>query len=125
MVSHAVDYAVWGLRPFGHHLTSILLHGCNAALVVLLAVRLLQARGCALSRQGMLAAGWWLACCSPCIPARRVRRLGMEQQGSAGGLLLSLGFCSATYATRARRGRGRAVEDRRYLTTLLCFVLSC
>ncbi len=41
-VSHAVDYAIWGLNPFGHHLTSIILHSINTFLVVLLAVRLLE-----------------------------------------------------------------------------------
>lgn len=41
-VSHAVDYAIWGLNPLGHHLTSIILHSINTFLVVLLAVRLLE-----------------------------------------------------------------------------------
>jgi protein O-mannosyl-transferase len=40
-ISHAVDYALWGLNPLGHHLTSIILHAINTALVVLLALRLL------------------------------------------------------------------------------------
>ena len=39
-ISHAVDYALWGLNPLGHHLTSILLHAINTALVVLLALKL-------------------------------------------------------------------------------------
>ena len=42
-MSHAVDYAIWGLDPFGHHLTSIILHGINTLLVVLLMIRLLEA----------------------------------------------------------------------------------
>ncbi len=42
-ISHALDYAVWGLNPAGHHLTSILLHAINTALVVFLIVRLLEA----------------------------------------------------------------------------------
>jgi len=42
-ISHAFDYAVWGLNPLGHHLTSIILHAVNAFLVVLLVVRLLEA----------------------------------------------------------------------------------
>jgi hypothetical protein len=33
-LSHAVDYAVWGLNPMGHHLTSVLLHGLNTFVVV-------------------------------------------------------------------------------------------
>lgn len=41
--SHALDYAVWGLDPLGHHLTNIVLHSVNAFLVVLLIARLLEA----------------------------------------------------------------------------------
>lgn len=40
-ISHALDYAVWGLNPFGHHLTSVLLHCCNTLMVVLLTHQLL------------------------------------------------------------------------------------
>jgi len=40
-ISHALDYAVWGLTPFGHHLTNNILHAVNTLLVVLLVVRLL------------------------------------------------------------------------------------
>ena len=41
-ISHGVDYALWGLNPLGHHLTSIILHAFNTALVILLALRLLE-----------------------------------------------------------------------------------
>lgn len=41
-ISHAVDYTVWGLNPLGHHLTNIILHAVNTALVVVLAVKLLE-----------------------------------------------------------------------------------
>jgi Tfp pilus assembly protein PilF len=40
-ISHAMDYAVWGLNPLGHHLTSIILHAVNSFLVVFLITRLL------------------------------------------------------------------------------------
>jgi hypothetical protein len=43
-LSHAADWALWGMRPFGHHLTSILLHGLNAGLVVVLSCALARAR---------------------------------------------------------------------------------
>ena len=33
-LSYAVDYWVWGLNPFGYHLTNVFLHGFAAALVV-------------------------------------------------------------------------------------------
>ncbi len=40
-LSHATDYAIWGLNPFGHHLTSIILHGMNTLLVFLLVMQLM------------------------------------------------------------------------------------
>ncbi|CAG1064608.1 hypothetical protein BAC1_00169 [uncultured bacterium] len=43
MVSHALDYAFWGLSPAGHHLTNIILHSINTALVFLLCIRLFRA----------------------------------------------------------------------------------
>jgi hypothetical protein len=42
-VSHALDYAVWGLNPLGHHLTNIILHAINTFLVIMLVIRLLDA----------------------------------------------------------------------------------
>jgi tetratricopeptide (TPR) repeat protein len=41
-LSHALDYAVWGLNPMGHHLTNNILHAVNTFLVVLLVVRLIE-----------------------------------------------------------------------------------
>jgi lipoprotein NlpI len=42
-LSHALDYALWGLNPLGHHLTSIVLHAINTFLVVFLVTRFLEA----------------------------------------------------------------------------------
>ncbi len=41
-ISHAVDYALWGFSPAGHHLSSIVLHALNTFLVALLVTRLLD-----------------------------------------------------------------------------------
>ena len=41
-ISHAVDYALWGLNPLGHHLTNNILHAANTFLTVILVVRLLE-----------------------------------------------------------------------------------
>jgi hypothetical protein len=41
-LSHGIDYAMWGLNPLGHHLTSIVLHGLNTLLVVVLITRLVS-----------------------------------------------------------------------------------
>jgi protein O-mannosyl-transferase len=43
VISHAADYAVWGLNPFGHHLTNIALHAANTFLVIILLIKLLEA----------------------------------------------------------------------------------
>ena len=42
LLSHAADYALWGLTPGGHHLTNNILHAVNTFLVVLLAMRLIE-----------------------------------------------------------------------------------
>ena len=42
-ISYGVDYALWGLNPLGYHLTAILLHALNTALVVLVTGALLDA----------------------------------------------------------------------------------
>lgn len=44
-ISHALDYAMWGLNPAGHHLTSVLLHSINTLLVVLLVITLISGAG--------------------------------------------------------------------------------
>jgi hypothetical protein len=41
-LSHALDYAIWGLNPVGHHLTNITLHSINTFIVVLLTARLVE-----------------------------------------------------------------------------------
>jgi hypothetical protein len=43
-ISHAMDYAVWGLTPLGHHLTNNMLHTVNTFFVVFLIIRLLEIR---------------------------------------------------------------------------------
>ena len=39
-LSHAIDYALWKLNPFGYHLTNIIIHGLNTLLVFLLVIQL-------------------------------------------------------------------------------------
>jgi tetratricopeptide (TPR) repeat protein len=41
-ISHAVDYKIWQLNPFGHHLSSVVLHSLNVFLLVLLVIGLLE-----------------------------------------------------------------------------------
>jgi protein O-mannosyl-transferase len=41
-LSHAVDYALWGLNPLGHHLTNNIIHALNAGIVVALVMTLMS-----------------------------------------------------------------------------------
>ena len=43
-LSLALDWCIWGMNPFGYHLTSVLLHGLAAALFYLVARRLSRRR---------------------------------------------------------------------------------
>jgi protein O-mannosyl-transferase len=52
MLTHMADVELWGLHPAGHHLTSLLLHAANAAVLFLLLSRL----GIDLRRAGLAAA---------------------------------------------------------------------
>lgn len=47
-ISHATDFEFSGLRPAGHHFTSVLLHGLNSALLFLLAFYATKRRGASL-----------------------------------------------------------------------------
>jgi Flp pilus assembly protein TadD len=40
-----LDYVLWGMNPFGYHLTNLLLHAANTILVYLLAIQLMGAVG--------------------------------------------------------------------------------
>ncbi len=41
-LTFGLDYTLWGMNPFGYHLTNVLVHAANAALFYLVALRLLS-----------------------------------------------------------------------------------
>lgn len=45
MISLALDYSMWGLNPFGYHLTNNLFHSLNTAVVFILVIQLIECRG--------------------------------------------------------------------------------
>jgi hypothetical protein len=45
LLSHALDYALWGQTPLGHHLTSLVLHTVNTLWVFVLALSILRMAG--------------------------------------------------------------------------------
>jgi len=55
MVTYILDYQVWGLNPFGYHLTNILLHCITVILVFLLINQIIQKNLVALSASLLFA----------------------------------------------------------------------
>jgi tetratricopeptide (TPR) repeat protein len=55
-VTFALDYSLWGMNPLGYHLTATLIHGANAALFYLIAVRVL-AKAMSLTGPALRAGG--------------------------------------------------------------------
>jgi len=57
MVSLAIDYALWGLDPFGYHLTNIVVHSLNAFLTAFLTMRLIEEAGALVPSMAVPVAG--------------------------------------------------------------------
>jgi tetratricopeptide (TPR) repeat protein len=56
-LSFALDYAFWGMDPFGYHLTNVILHTAGATLFCLVSYRLLAVAMPEAQSSGWLAAG--------------------------------------------------------------------
>lgn len=67
-LSFAVDYAAWGLKPLGYHLTNILLHSANAVLFYKIGLELLPRAGITLKSTPVYAA--WAALAFSIHPLR-------------------------------------------------------
>jgi protein O-mannosyl-transferase len=125
-LSFALDYRFWGLNPLGYHLTNILLHAANAGLVVLVADRLCRGRfggSGAFVYPGMLLLAGLLFGIHPL----RVESVAWatERKDVLNGLF-ALGsiLCYLDYARAREGGGGSGTARRRYLLSLVLFVLS-
>ncbi|KHD05481.1 hypothetical protein PN36_17705 [Candidatus Thiomargarita nelsonii] len=56
-LSHALDYAWFGLEPWGHHLVSLIIHGFNTVLLFVLVIVLMSSANKSFNNQTLLAAG--------------------------------------------------------------------
>jgi tetratricopeptide (TPR) repeat protein len=116
-VSYAIDRLLWGYRPFGFHLTNLLLHATVVALLYALIVRVLRdsrLRSTAASppydrREELYA---WIACFAATLFA--VHPLMTEAVGYVSGrseLLCAVFFLSAVLCGRmAMAGANRAAD---------------
>ena len=102
-MTFGVDYLLWGLKPFGYHLTSLLLHAANAAVFYFAALRLLK-----LALPG---------------PAER-NQTGLALSAGVAALLFALHplrVGSVAWATE----RGDVLSGLFYLLTLLVYLRAC
>lgn len=112
-LSHALDVSLFGLNPRGHHATSVLLHGLNAALVFFLLVRLTGARW-----TSAVAAALWA------WHPLRVESVAWvaERKDVLSGLFWFVALLAyATYVEQRRAARPGAA--RLYVVALVAFAL--
>jgi Tfp pilus assembly protein PilF len=133
-LSHAMDYRIWGPDPMGHHLTSVLLHGANTFLVVLLVVTLLDAarrktnEGGLLTGKDVLIAGFTTGLLFGIHPLHVESVAWVSERKDvlcAFFFLLSL-LSYAKYADAVEESAGPAAPwlDKRYLLAFIFFIMA-
>jgi tetratricopeptide (TPR) repeat protein len=137
-ISHAADYALWGLNPLGHHLTNNILHAINASLVVFLVIGLLEALktrprrksepGPLTSERGILVAGAATGLLFGIHPLH-VESVAwvVERKDLLCGLFFLLSLLSyMSYIDDADKQKAGSVQflNKRYLATLGFFALA-
>jgi hypothetical protein len=117
LLSHALDVALWGMNPSGHHLTNVLLHSANAVWVFLLGLTLLRApRPSTLI--GMSAAAVLFA-------IHPLRAESVSWVSDRKDLLCTFFFLPGVLAyMKYSSMRGTAPARRWYLASFLLFVLA-
>jgi len=108
-ISHMLDCQIYGLRPWGHHLTNILLH---AAAVILLFLALRR-----------LTDGIWASAFVAALFAIHPLRVEPVAWVSGRGDVLSGMFFMLTLWAYARYARSERFSPSRYITVLIFFVL--
>ena len=123
-LSHMLDCQMFGLEAWGHHLTSVLLHGLNTLLVFLV----LRAA------TGSAGRSWWVAALFGLHPLRVESVAWVAERkdvlSACFGLLAVWAYVafakSKVQSLKSKVTEGRATQhvSRFYLLSLLCFALS-
>jgi hypothetical protein len=127
-LSHAIDYAMWGLDPRGHHLTNILLHSGNAVLVFFVMLAIIRMRQADRSEGGRLTGKSFPAVLWGCLIAGlffSLQPLRVESVACASSRkdLLSafFSFGAVLLYLRYASRRGHTPARGSYLLSLLLF----
>jgi Tfp pilus assembly protein PilF len=121
-MSLGVDYLIWGMNPFGYHLTNLLLHAANAALFFVLALRLLSLTkdSSSLSAQFVLRAAAGFATLFFALHPLRVESVAWATERRdvlAGFFFLATILCYLRVAASSKN----AADHRRWLVTATAF----
>ncbi len=109
-LSYALDYRLWGLAPLGFHLTNVVLHAAAAALLYLVAARVLASASAALVAAALFAvhplhveAVTYVAGRSDPLAAvfELLAMLGFLRGGRRDGVLALVAFAAALLAREA------------------------
>ena len=122
-ISFAIDYALWGLNPFGYHLTNILLHAGNAALVFFVARGLLGAPSAPTERLEVPALDWAAAFAALLFALHPLRVESVAWATERRDVLSGFFFLWTIYAYLRAASSARAQSYRNWLTAALIFYL--
>jgi tetratricopeptide (TPR) repeat protein len=120
LLSYALDYSVWGIKPFGYHFGNILLHALNAFLIYLLLLRLFAA-----PKPALLAAFFFLV--HP-MQVESVAWISGRKEVLCGFFLLLSALCFHEHLTRDLVPREQVRKTTAlipYLLSLIFFILAC
>lgn len=117
-LSYVFDYALYDFKPWGYHLTSIILHAAAAVMLFLCAQALIERSGPAIkSRSGLLA---WLAAFAWAV--HPVHSAAVTYVAGRADVLAALfGFAGLFLVAKVPDGRNRKLND---WTAALCFLLA-
>jgi Flp pilus assembly protein TadD len=122
-ISFAFDYLLWGMDPFGYHLTNLLLHTANAILVFLIARQLLFYAAPGQDRTGLLL-GSVVGALFFSIHPLRVESVAWatERKDVLCGFFYLLAVLAYIQAWRSRTGE--VLARRWYWSSLVFFALA-
>ena len=118
-LTFGLDYTLWGMNPFGYHLTNNLIHAANAALFYLIALRLLG-KATSLTGPALRAAGAMAALFFALHPLRAESvAWATERRDVLSGLFFLLTILAVPGGGR-RRGRARGGGSSAGSVACLC-----
>ena len=109
LLSYMLDHALWGPEAGGYHLSSVLIHGLNCVLCLVVVRRL----------SGSFAVGWIAALLFAVHPAHVEAVAWISSRKE----VLSTTFMLLSLLAYLHARRGRALQPLPYAASVLCFLL--